>query len=92
MSGAIGKADVLEQLARPLPPLGRRHAGFRLRQLDVLGGSEHRQQEEALKHETDPREANPAALAFRQSRHVAVLEQDRTGGRRVDAANQVQKR
>ena len=90
--GARGEPHVFEQLPRALPPLGLRHAGFRLRQLDVLGGGQHRQQEEALEDEADLAQPQQAALAIRERRHVVASEQQRAGGRRFDAAEHVQQR
>ena len=53
---------------------------------------QHRQQEEALEDEPDARQADAAALRFRQRCDVATLEQQRSARRRIDAAEQVQQR
>ena len=68
MIGARGKPHVFEQLPRALPAFGLRHAGFRLWQLDVLGGGQHRQQEKSLEHEADLPQPQQASLAVRQLR------------------------
>src|SRR5438874_8998560 len=92
MAGALGEADVIQQLAGACASIDRGYARLRLRQLDVLGGCQHRQQEEPLKHEADARESDAAACRFRQLRRVAILEEDRSTGRRVDAAAKMQQR
>ena len=46
-------AHVLEQLPCPPPAIVPRGAGFGLRQLDVLGRREHRQEEEPLEDKTN---------------------------------------
>ena len=69
-----------------------RHARFALRQLDVLGGRQHRQEEEALEDEADARQSNVTPLAVPERRHIAIVEQQRAAARRVDAAEQVQER
>ena len=73
MVAAPRQADVLEQLACARPPVGFGRAGFRLRQLDVLPRGEHRQQEEALKHEADARQPDVAALGLGQRRRRRAL-------------------
>ena len=68
-------------------------AGFRLRQLDVLGRGQHRQQEEALEHEADLRAA--AAGSARRRTACATSRPSNSSvpdGRRVDAAEHVQQR
>ena len=62
------EADVVEQLARALPAFCGGRPDLGLRQLDVLPGVEHRQQEEPLKHEADPRQADAAPLGLAQPR------------------------
>ena len=68
-SARVGQADVLEQLARArLGARARPDARLGLRQLDVLPGREHRQQEEALEDEADLAQPQAAALGVRQRR------------------------
>ena len=72
--------------------LGRADARFGLRQLDVLPRGQHRQQEEALEHEADLAQPEPAALRVGQRPDVAILKQHLAARRRVDAAEHVQQR
>ena len=92
MIGPIGQTDVIQQLARPGAALAGGDTGFGLRQLDVLGGAEHRQQEEALEDESDACEPKAAALRFGELRRVAPIEEQRSARRRIDAADQMQQR
>jgi hypothetical protein len=54
------RKGVLQQLARPPLALFSRHAGLRLRELDVLGSREHRQQKEPLEYEANLAEPEQA--------------------------------
>ncbi len=70
-----------------------RRAGLGLRQLDVLGGRQHRQQEEALEDEADVPQPQRAALRSRTARETSwPSKQQRAGRGRVHAAEHVQQR
>src|SRR2546426_3273002 len=58
---AVGQADVIQKLSRAYAARCLRRPRLALRQLDVLPGRQHRQQEEPLEHEADLREPDAAA-------------------------------
>src|SRR5690606_14493315 len=64
--------------------------GQQQRQLDVAGGSEHRQQVVELEHEADVVGAPAGQLPPRSLREVVVADDHLSGGRGVEAAEQVQ--
>src|SRR5262249_21387715 len=59
---------------------------------DVLGGRQHRQEEEALEDEADAGEAYAAALTIVQRRDVLAVEEQRAARRAVHAAEQMEQR
>jgi hypothetical protein len=67
-------------------------AGFRERQLDVLGGREHRQEKEALEDEPDALQPQRTSLRIGESRDVLPIEGEHASRWRIDAAEHVQQR
>jgi hypothetical protein len=68
------------------------HTRLGLRELDVLGRRQHRQQEETLEDEADRPQAQQAAVAVGKRRHVAAFEQQGARRGRVHAPQHVQQR
>ena len=92
MAGAGRQADIVEQFAGSCAPLGTAGAGFCLGKLDVFPGRQHRQQKEALKHESDFAQPQAAAIGIGHRSNVAIPEQHVSAGRNVDDTQHVQKR
>ena len=90
MVRAMAQAHVVEQLGRAPSPLRTARPRLHLRQLHVLPGREHGQEEEALEHEADPAQAEPAPLRVAQGGGVASVDEQGPGGGRIHAADQVQ--
>ena len=90
VAGAAGQTDVLEQLERASPPLGRPHASLGHGELDVFPGGQHRQEVEALKDEAQPQEAQPGELPVGQALQPGAEHLHGAARRGVDPAQQLQ--
>src|SRR5690348_9139946 len=62
MIASMREADIVEELRGAPAARFARDARLGLRNLDVLGGGQHRQQEEALEDEADAEQPERAAL------------------------------
>ena len=89
---AMREPDVFQQLGRSQTPSVAGHAGFGLRELDVLPGRQHGKQKESLKDEPDLPEPHVAAIGIRQRADIAIFEEQRSARRRVYAPQDVQQR
>src|SRR5262245_35865301 len=81
---AVRHAHALERLADPAPPLHRRHAAVRERQLDVLVYRQVADQVEALEDEPDLAVADPRPLGETQALDRLAVEPVLAVGRGVE--------
>ena len=89
---AVGEADALERLARPLVALGGGDVRVEQRQLDVLERGGARQQVEALEHEAERLVADARELVGVQPRDLLAVEAKLARRRLVEAAEDVHQR
>ena len=85
----VGQADLAQRLDGAAPALGPRHAGIDQRQLDVLHGAGPGQEVEALEHESHGAVADFGEGVAVQPRDLAPFEQVLSGGRAVEAADEM---
>src|SRR5258705_2858394 len=89
----VAEAYGLQRVGRALPPLRSGHlARVEQRELDVLDRGRAREQVEPLEHEADLRVAHVREVARRERRHVVPVQEVASGGRPIEAAEQVHER
>src|SRR5258705_11967468 len=89
----VAEAYGLRRVGRALPPLRGGHlARVEQRELDVLDRGCAREQVEPLEHEADLRVAHVREVARRERRHVVPVQEVASGGRPIEAAEQMHER
>ena len=88
----IGQSDHLQQATRPLPALGRGHAGKEHGEFHVLGRRHRRDEVEGLKHEADLTAPVCGQSILVQSSDVLIAHPDVPRGGSIQSPHQVQQR
>src|SRR6266404_786917 len=89
MDRALCEPDLLEQGERAIAEIRIADAGRSELRLDILDGSQRRDQIELLEDETERAQPKCCELMVRQRGEVACLEQHATGTRPVEGAEQL---
>src|SRR5689334_939697 len=88
--GPVEQADLVEQRERTHAQTGILAGDGRELRLDVLDGGERRDQVELLEHEAERAQAERGELVVGERREVVPLEEDATGARAVEGAEELQ--
>src|SRR6266550_4258760 len=92
MDRALCEPDLFEQCERAIAKIRIADAGRSELRLDVLDGSQRRDQIELLEDEAERAQPKCCELMVRQHGEVAFLEQHATGARPVECAEQLKQR
>src|ERR1700693_716222 len=92
MDRALCEPDLLEQCERAIAEIRIADAGRSELRLDVLDGSQRRDQIELLEDKTERAQPKCCELIVRQRGEVACLEQHATGTRQLERAEQLKQR